>query len=418
MNATLGLVVRYRLALSVLVACVATAAVQAQWPQFGGPTRDFHAKAGDLSDEWDEDTPQVVWREDVRAGPSSVLFHDDIIYVMDRFNIAEESLYPRNAISGDRLMTLRYPSPISETFDTTFGAGPAATPLWLNGMVHTVGFTGKVQCFHPDSRKVLWYTDLFDVYAATPLKRGYASSPIAYKNSVIFQIGGPVAGLISFETPSANVNWVSPIFQNSYASPILIRVDGQEQIVAMGADRTSAVAPANGNELWTFDHKNGHYSYLSMPVWGDDGLLFLPAGGKGTSHMVKVTHQGGAFDAKQAWSSTTDRLGYGNVIRVGDYLYGAGGNDDASFITAVNAKTGKDAWREKGFGRAAMVYGDGKFIIRDSDGTLALATLTPEKMTVHSRKRLLEPGLPSVPTLVCRKAYIRDDKTVMAVDLR
>lgn len=403
---------------SALVVAMVGTSVFGQWPQFGGPNRDFKADAKSLGTDWEEGGPEVVWMEEVGMGASAVVVEDGVAFVMDRFDDWDESVYPRNTISGERLTTLRYPAPISSHYDPKYGNGPVATPLILNRFSYTVGFTGKVQCFDPSALKVLWEANLFLDYHATPLKYGYTSSPIAYKDNVIMQIGGDMVGLISFETPNAKVAWGSALFKNSYTSPILINVDGQEQLIAMGAERTFSVNPESGKSYWTIDHKNENYAYLSAPVWGKDGLLFLPAGGKGKSRMLKLSLKNGSNVMRMVWSSEKDELGYGNVIRVGDYLYGSCGSDEASFITAVNAKTGEIAWREKGFARAAMVYGDKKFIIRDAEGYVAIATLTPKKMTVHSKARVLEPGPCSAPTLVRRKLFIRDQKTVMALDLR
>ncbi|MCH7994787.1 MAG: PQQ-binding-like beta-propeller repeat protein [Planctomycetes bacterium] len=403
---------------SALVVLAAGTSVRGQWPQFGGPGRDFKANAKSLSIDWEEGGPETVWMEEIAMGASPPVVDDGVVWIMDRFDEFDESVYPRNAISGERLSTLRYPAPISDRFEPKYGEGPVASPLMLNGFSYTVGFTGKIQCFDLKIPKVLWAASLFLDYDATPLKYGYTSSPIAYKDNVIMQVGGGMVGLISFETPYAKVAWGSPTFENSYTSPILINVDGQDQIVAMAADRTVGVDATNGKELWTIDHQNENYAYLSTPVWGKDGLLFLPAGGKGFSRMLKLEQKNGRTRVERVWSSNKDELGYGNVIRVDDYLYGSSGSDGASFITAVNAKTGEIAWREKGFARAAMVYGDKKFIIRDAEGYVAIATLTPKKMTVHSKARVLEPGPCSAPALVRRTLFIRDHKTVMALDLR
>ena len=39
-----------------------------------------------------------------------------------------------------------------------------------------------------------------------------------------------------------------------------------------------------------------------------------------------------------------------------------------SFLTAVDIKTGKIAWQDRSFGRAQLLYADGKLIVLDEDG--------------------------------------------------
>ena len=109
-------------------------------------------------------------------------------------------------------------------------------------------------------------------------------------------------------------------------------------------------------------------------------------------------------------------VGQGNAVRSGKYVYASSG-DGPAFITALNAADGKIAWRERGFAKATMVYGDGKLIILDEDGILALATPTPEALTVHTKLQLLKKPAWTALTLVGKTLYVRDKETIMALDL-
>ena len=133
--------------------------------------------------------------------------------------------------------------------------------------------------------------------------------------------------------------------------------------------------------------------------------------------MLKVVRDGKRTRVEQVWASSDVHLGPGNVIRVGDYLYGSGGSEGASYITAVKAATGEVAWRDSSFSPAAMTYADGKLIIRDSNGMVALTVPRAEKLAVHSRFKLLDKCPPSVPVVVGTKLFVRDDVVVRAFDL-
>jgi hypothetical protein len=56
-------------------------------------------------------------------------------------------------------------------------------------------------------------------------------------------------------------------------------------------------------------------------------------------------------------------------------------------------------------------------ILLDEDGNLALATVTPKGMTVHSKCKVGETYAWAAPTLVGRTLYIRDRKHIMALDI-
>jgi hypothetical protein len=104
-------------------------------------------------------------------------------------------------------------------------------------------------------------------------------------------------------------------------------------------------------------------------------------------------------------------------VWIGDCIYGSTGDQPPTFIAAVDVKTGEMKWKERGFTNANCLSVDGKLILLDEDGQLALATATPEKFTVHSKARLLKNPARTAPTLVGTRLYIRDRKSIMALDL-
>jgi hypothetical protein len=86
-------------------------------------------------------------------------------------------------------------------------------------------------------------------------------------------------------------------------------------------------------------------------------------------------------------------------------------------MSAVELKTGKVAWRQRGFSKAQLLWADGKLILADEDGTLALCRVSPQKFEVLSQVSLLQNIAWTPPTLVGTHLYLRDRKTLMALDL-
>ncbi len=60
---------------------------------------------------------------------------------------------------------------------------------------------------------------------------------------------------------------------------------------------------------------------------------------------------------------------------------------------------------------------DEKFVVLDEDGTLGLASPTPNGLKVHSRVELLSGTAWTVPTLVGSTLYVRNRTSVMALQL-
>jgi hypothetical protein len=104
-------------------------------------------------------------------------------------------------------------------------------------------------------------------------------------------------------------------------------------------------------------------------------------------------------------------------LRIGDTIYGTAGDFGPAFLTALDVKSGKTLWQHRGFGRASLLQAGDKTIILDEDGDLALATMTPQGVTIHSEVKLFETTSWTVPTLVGTTLYARDREKIVALDL-
>ena len=80
-------------------------------------------------------------------------------------------------------------------------------------------------------------------------------------------------------------------------------------------------------------------------------------------------------------------------------------------------KTGVTKWHQRGFAKAQLVSADGKLILTDEDGALAICRATPEKFEVLSRSSVLESVAWTTPTLAGTHLYLRDRKTIAAFDM-
>jgi outer membrane protein assembly factor BamB len=112
------------------------------------------------------------------------------------------------------------------------------------------------------------------------------------------------------------------------------------------------------------------------------------------------------------------RVHFSTAVRVGDTVYGSSGDFGPAPLTAVDVKTGKIAWQDRSFAKASFVYADGKFIVVDEDGNLALADFTPQGLKVISRAALLHNNAWTAPSVAGSRLYVRDRTTMMALDLR
>jgi len=188
--------------------------------------------------------------------------------------------------------------------------------------------------------------------------------------------------------------------------------------VLFGGDRIAGLDPANGRELWSHPHRTDWGLNISTPVWtpADHTLLFSSAYGTG-SRALELRQATGKTTVTERWAVNRVRVHIGSIIRIGELAYMSSGDFGPAFLTALNIKTGAIAWQDRGFARAQLLYADGKLIILDEDGTLALATVSAQGLKVLARASILQNIAWTPPTLIGKTLYVRDRKTIAAFDL-
>ena len=89
---------------------------------------------------------------------------------------------------------------------------------------------------------------------------------------------------------------------------------------------------------------------------------------------MELVKEDGRIVPRDRWVSRKLRIHLGNAVRVGDCVYGSsGGGGGPAFLVALDIKTGKRLWIERGFGGATCLYADDKLIILDEEGRVVHA---------------------------------------------
>jgi len=108
---------------------------------------------------------------------------------------------------------------------------------------------------------------------------------------------------------------------------------------------------------------------------------------------------------------------FANALWIDGLVYGTHGDFGPAFLTALDAGSGDIVWQERGFGRSSLLHADGKTIILDEDGDLALTRLSPGGMDVLAQTRIFNTVSWTPPTLVGTTLYARDRERILALSL-
>ena len=402
--------------LPLLLLLIAPAQAQSDWLQWGGPSRNFVSNSKGLAASWPEKGPRQLWSRPLGQGHSSIIVSGNTLYTMYSEG-EQEVVIALAADTGKTIWEHKYEAPTAG-MNYKEGLGPHSTPLLTGDRLFTVGAIGKFYALDRKTGKVLWFHDLWKEYNGTKMGRGYSCSPLLYKNTIILTLGGAGQTLIAFDPSDGKVVWKNQSLDMSPSSPIIINVDGQDQLVAFMGKQIAGVDPNNGELLWSHPHATDWGLNISTPVWGNDNLLFLSSAYSGGSRVLKLTQAGGKTTVSELWFHRRLRIHHGTAIRIGDYVYGSSGDFGPAFFAAVNVKTGEIAFQDRSFPKTSFLYADGKLIMLDEDGNLALATASAEGLKVISKVSLMKNLAWTVPTLVGTKLYVRDRQTIAALDLK
>jgi len=388
----------------------------ADWPQFGGPTRDFRIGSAGLADSWSPEGPEPLWRRPLGEGYSGVAVANRRLFTLYRDG-GDEVAIALDPGTGETLWEQRWSEPDAR-LNRQYGPGPHSTPLVVAGRVFAVGALGHLAALDAASGRPLWSKELIDELGGTLMDRGYAPSPIAWRDTVIVPVGGSGHAVMAFRQSDGGVVWGSQDFGNAPASPLLIEVGGEPQLVVFMAAGLAGLDPESGALLWSHEHRTRWDLNISLPVWSaKDGVLFYSSAYDAGSGALRLTCQGDRTAVESLWVTNQLRIQFTNAMRIGDVIFGSSGDFGPLPMTAVDAKTGKILWRDRSFGRSSIIHADGKLILLDEDGKLGLARLGDSGLEILGEYQVLDRRTWTPPTLHDRLLFVRDREELLALEL-
>jgi len=394
----------------------ATAADSEGWPQWGGPGRDFHAPAEPLAVKWPKEGPKRLWSRELGGGYSAVVAVGGRLFTMTREG-EDEQVVAFRAGDGAELWRHRYPAEPLDGMRLGYGEGPHSTPLLVGGRLFAVGVTGHLTALDAATGELLWERHLWPPGGEPAIRRGYGSSPIAHGDKVIVQ-GGGEDGALALRQSDGQVVWRATGFRTSPSSPVLVEVDGTEQLVIFAADEVLALDPGSGELLWHRDHPAGAVYNITSPVWHpEEKLLFLSSAYGGGTRVLRLGVAEGEPTVEELWHHDRFRVHFTNAVRVGGHVYASNGSHSGAFLTAIDLPTGEIAWRTRQIRRGNLVAAGDKLLVLDEEGHLFLINATPDHLGIYAQARIVEDQSWTVPTLVGRRLYLRTEERLMAFEL-
>lgn len=356
----------------------------ADWPQFRGPTGDGVSTAKDVPIEWSA-SQHVAWKQSIPGvGWSSPVASNGKLFLTTAIGNDGEPISLRalclDASDGHVLWDSKVFEPASDSAKEMHSKNSLAssTPI-VDGDKLYVHFGHMGTAALDLAGNVLWRQTSLAYHP----RHGNGGSPLLVDDKLVFSCDGfenPFVAALDRNT--SEVRWkvdrkTTALKTFSFSTPILIRVDGKQQIILPGSGFVGSYDPADGQELWRVRYGEG-YSVVPRPVFAK-GLVFVSSGyDRAVLYAINPTGaQADATDTHVVWKHDKGAPLTPSPLAVGDELYFVSDNGVA---TCVDVLTGKLHWAKRlgGDFSASPVYADGHIYFQSEAGVTSVVKALKE----------------------------------------
>ncbi len=391
------------------------------WTHYRGSNLDGISNVENVPIKWEGDS-NIVWKTDIHGkGWSSPIVFDDQIWLTTATEEGDE-LYAicLDFKTGEVLMDINVFSPDSVYRKHAVNSYATPTPCIEKDFVYIHFGRYGTTCLNTADGSTVWKrTDLECEHIQGP-----GSSPIIYKELLILHLEGiDVQYIIALDKSNGKTVWrterpkkiydpLEPIGKKAYITPLIVNVDGKDQLISNGAAVCIAYEPDTGKEIWRF--VKGVDSTIAMP-FSEDGIVYfytgfnVPDEGSKYAELIAVdpTGHGDVGLTNILWRIETPVLQLLTPVIKDGLIYTI---DSKSRMMCIDAKTGQTLWSErvKGKYNSSPVYASGHLYFSSTRGDVIVIKEGREANIVAENK--LEGEIWATPAILRNSLLIRTSK--------
>jgi outer membrane protein assembly factor BamB len=357
----------------VLLLCASAAA--SDWPQFRGPGGNGVSDARNVPIEWSS-SENVAWKTPIPGeGWSSPVLASGKLYLTSAVAGDDEEAVSLRAICIDaadgrvvwNVETLSA-DPKTAAQVHTKNRRASSTPVVDNGRLF-VHFGHMGTAALDLNGQVLWQQQRVKYKPV----HGNGGSPALVDGLLVFSCDGAADPfVVALDQASGEERWRTP--RNtpasktfSFSTPIVIPVDGAQQVISAGSGFVGAYDPHDGREIWRVGYGEG-YSVVPRPVFAN-GLLYVATGfNRARLLAIDPTAANGGANDPVVWLYERGVSLTPSLVVVENEVYLVADNGVAS---CLDARTGKVHWTERlegGFS-SSPVFAEGRVYFVNEEGT-------------------------------------------------
>ena len=396
----------------------------AQWPEFRGANNDGISTATTAPLEWDEKT-HVAWRVPLPGnGNGSPVVADGHVFVTWASPDGKERTLGCFAESNGKQQwanTIDF-----DDEEPTHKTNPHAptTPAVSGDRVVVWHGSAGIFCYNL-AGKLQWEKDLGKFIHIW----GFGSSPIIHHETVFLNAGpGERQFVVALDLKTGDELWrteepggasglneESREWIGSWGTPVVARVNGEEQLIVGQPKRVVAYDLKSGDILWHVGGLEQKGLVYTSPIISESlGLGVVMGGFKGTAIGFQLGGRGDVTEQNLLWQvkqGNPQRIGSGVVL--GDSIYSVGAGPGV--VQCLEMKTGKERWkaRAKSFWGSVVAVGE-QLYATDQDGTTHVFAADPKEYRELAINKLGEPSN-STPAITEGQIVIRTAKSLFCI---
>jgi len=406
----------------LLIICLLTVAARAaadeNWPNLHGPRHNSQSDSTGLPLVWSE-TENIVWKSPIHdSGWSSPVVWGDQIWLTTATDDGKQSY----AVCVDRQSgKIVHDVKLFETAkpeDTRqYNTFASPTPVIEDGRVYVNFGSYGTACLDTHNGEVVWTRrDL-------PCRhwRGPASSPILFGNLLLMHFDDyDLQYVVALDKHTGKTVWKKDReidygtdngdLKKAYGTPVVIDVNGRNQLISQTAKATIAYDPQTSEELWRI-HYDGH-STAARPMFGQ-GLVFILAGTDKKLFAVKPDGRGDVTATHVAWDFGKSMPRHPSPLVIGDSIYVV---DDGGVVTCLEATTGKLVFAERIGGDywSSPLFADGRIYFFSHKGKTTV--IAPERTLRILATNELDGTFRASPAVSGRSLILRSETHLYRIE--
>lgn len=406
--------------LAVFLLIPLAASAGENWPQFRGPTGDGHSDSTGLPLTWSE-SENVKWKTPIHGrGWSSPVIWGEQIWM----GTATEDGKKMSAVCVDRGSgKILYDILLFENEDPRFchatNSYASPTPVIEEGRVYMHFGSYGTACLDTASGKTLWSRrDLpCDHY------RGPGSSPILFENLLIMHFDGfDFQYIAALEKTSGKTVWKKDRnidyntdngdLKKAYCTPIVIEVDGRQQLISPAAKATIAYDPRTGEELWKMRYEQ--HSATARPLFDGEIVILNSGFGKAELFAVDPTGRGDVTDSHVRWNAKKSIGSKPSQLLIDGLIYVI---NDGGVASCIDAKSGEVVWENRIGGKhsASPIYADGRVYFFSEEGETTV--IKPGRTFEVLAKNELNDGFMASPAVTGNALILRTTTHLYRIEI-